>query len=241
MGITSKTRKILWARSGNRCAICRKELITSEKSNVKATVVGEECQIISKKDDGPRGDSKAKIEHDEFDNLILLCLEHHKVIDENEDEHTVEKLREIKRKHEAWVEKKLKEEKKHSPFILPRIESGQDIARILSRVHVYYFFNEDFDNDDEAKLVAGFFQNLQDWGDFLPDLGVGETIEIGQTLQNQINELKEDGFLLFGEVSKKRINSLGEIDVATFSICKETSQNIIKWDEILKKMEKTEA
>ena len=27
MAITSKTRKELWAKSGNRCAICKKELV----------------------------------------------------------------------------------------------------------------------------------------------------------------------------------------------------------------------
>lgn len=108
MGISTKTRKILWARSGSKCAICKKELITNEKDKVKDTVVGEECHIISKTNDGPRGNSDTKIKHDECDNLVLLCLEHHKVIDENVKVYPIEKLKEIKNKHEDWVKEKLK-------------------------------------------------------------------------------------------------------------------------------------
>ncbi|TKG87661.1 HNH endonuclease [Puteibacter caeruleilacunae] len=241
MSISSKTRKILWARSGNKCAICKKELITNDNETQATVVVGEECHIISKKDDGPRGNSKAQIEHDEFDNLVLLCLEHHKVIDENVNDYSVEKLKEIKRKHEEWVADRLKKEKKESPFVLPRMESGQELAKILSRIHFYNFYNEDFENDEEATIVADYFQNLQDWGDILPDRDAGEIIKIGQQLQKELDELKENGFLLFGGVSKKNIKTLGETEVVTFSICKETSPNVIKWDEILNKMEKTDA
>jgi hypothetical protein len=241
MAISTKTRKMLWARSGNKCAFCRIELITSEINLQQATIIGEECHIISKTNNGPRGNSEVNFNHDEFDNLILLCSKHHKIIDENENEYTVEKLIEIKSKHEAWVSESLKEKKKYSPFILPRITSGQELSKVLSRVHFYSFFNEDFDNDKEARLIASFFQSLQDWGDILPDLGIGEIINAGQSLQKELDELKESGFLFFGEVSKKKIRDLGIYDVATFSICKETSLNVIKWDEILNGLKKTDA
>ncbi len=236
MSITSKTRKILWARSGNKCAICQKDLIIN--SSTTNTIVGEECHIISKKDDGPRGDSSAQIEYDGYDNLILLCLVHHKIIDENENDYPIEKLKKIKNKHESWINERLKKKNEYSPFVLPRLQSGQEIAKILSKVHVYSFFNEDFENDNEAQMVASFFQNLQDWGDILPDLGVGEIITTGQTLQKEMDELFKNGFLLFGEVSKKKIKTLGIYDVATFSICKETSPNVINWNEILEKLKK---
>jgi len=237
MSISSKTRKILWARSGNKCAICRKALITNDKP----TVIGAECHIISEKDKGPRGDSKAKFNHNGYDNLILLCMNHHKIIDDNEDKYTVNKLIEIKNKHEAWVFAKLKENNKYSPFILPRIVSGQELSKVLSKVHFYNFINEDFENDKEAELIGNFFQNLQDWGDILPDLGVGDTIAAGQSLQKEIDEIKEDNFLLFGAVSKKSFKNLGIHDVATFSISKETSSNVVKWDELINELKNTDA
>lgn len=52
MTISFLTRKALWANSGNLCAICRVDLIRDKKS---LTNIGEECHIIVKKIDGPRG------------------------------------------------------------------------------------------------------------------------------------------------------------------------------------------
>lgn len=49
MPISSKTRKILWAKSGNRCAICKIELIHQEKGSTDKTVIGEECHIVGQK------------------------------------------------------------------------------------------------------------------------------------------------------------------------------------------------
>ncbi len=45
MAITDRTRKILWARSGNCCAVCRKDLIIDASDDDDESVVGEECHI----------------------------------------------------------------------------------------------------------------------------------------------------------------------------------------------------
>jgi len=42
-----------------------------------------------------------------YRNLILLCRNHHKVIDAQEREYTVEKLHQMKDTHEAWVRQQL--------------------------------------------------------------------------------------------------------------------------------------
>ncbi len=56
MNITDKDRKILWGRSGNRCAICKHELVIEATPNDAESVVGEECHIISGSPNGPRHD-----------------------------------------------------------------------------------------------------------------------------------------------------------------------------------------
>ena len=97
MAITDKTRKILWAKSGNRCSICKKELINkiSEEGDF---IVGEECHIISSQPNGPR--HKENIEnYDTYENLILLCRNHHKEIDSNVSTYTEEILQYIKTNH----------------------------------------------------------------------------------------------------------------------------------------------
>ena len=45
MGILDKDRKHLWAKSGNRCAICKHELFLSNKNNVDFNI-GEECTLL---------------------------------------------------------------------------------------------------------------------------------------------------------------------------------------------------
>jgi predicted restriction endonuclease len=83
MAITDKNRKILWARSGNRCAICRISLVVEQTVQDSESVVGEECHIVSSSPNGPRHDAAFTTEQsDAIDNFILLCATHHKMIDD---------------------------------------------------------------------------------------------------------------------------------------------------------------
>ena len=55
MSITVKTRKILWARSGNQCAFpgCRQELVEKVQGIGSDIVVGVEAHIVPRKRNGP--------------------------------------------------------------------------------------------------------------------------------------------------------------------------------------------
>jgi hypothetical protein len=111
MGIGLKTHKLLWGKSGNRCAIedCRKELVVTEIETDNTSLIGDEAHIVARKKDGPRGVSELNAkERDQYNNLILLCKNHHKIIDDNEEVYTVELLHEIKKTHENWVKENLK-------------------------------------------------------------------------------------------------------------------------------------
>jgi len=43
-------------------------------------------------------------ERNNYQNFILLCPTHHTIIDKDENQYTVEKLRQLKKEHEKWVE-----------------------------------------------------------------------------------------------------------------------------------------
>jgi hypothetical protein len=106
MGISLKTHKMLWGRAGNRCAKsdCRIELVMDASETDDDSLIGEECHIIARKPDGPRGDSSFPAEKiDKYENLILMCSNHHKLIDDQTHTYTAEKLIEIKQIHEQWV------------------------------------------------------------------------------------------------------------------------------------------
>jgi hypothetical protein len=105
MTISLKTRKMLWGRSGGMCAICREPLFEDESETDDPSVLGEECHIVAREKDGPRGDNPLPEEkRDLFANLILLCLKHHKIIDDQPDKYAVEVLHQIKADHLKWFQ-----------------------------------------------------------------------------------------------------------------------------------------
>jgi hypothetical protein len=95
-GIT--TIKRLFAHSGNRCAFPKCTAPMAEGD----TVFGEVCHIKGKKPGSPRHDPAQILEQrNDFDNLILLCPNHHAVIDADTDAYTFERLQKMKADHEA--------------------------------------------------------------------------------------------------------------------------------------------
>ncbi len=93
--------KRLFAFSGNNCAEpkCPRKLIGQDD----ITVVGKICHISAASKNGPRWKKMTNDERRSFDNLILLCDEHHQIIDnkENESTYTEVVLKKWKEDHEA--------------------------------------------------------------------------------------------------------------------------------------------
>jgi len=114
MAVQTKDIKILWAKAAGRCSMpeCRKVLVAdaSEAVPSKNTLIGENCHIVGEKETSPRGISiLTEDERNRYPNLILLCRNHHKVIDDDEEGWPVERLHQIKGEHEIWVETALTE------------------------------------------------------------------------------------------------------------------------------------
>ena len=108
MGISVKTHKMLWGRSGNKCAICKTDLAEDITETDDYSILGEEAHIVAREETGPRGKSTLiEQERDKYSNLILLCQKHHKIIDDHESVYPVEKLLEIKQQHLDWVKANL--------------------------------------------------------------------------------------------------------------------------------------
>lgn len=89
-----KTVKKLFALSKNRCTFpnCISPII-----DISGVVTGEISHIKAKRKNGPRYDpNQTDEERNAFENLILLCSPHHKIVDEKFDVYTVEVLTEMK-------------------------------------------------------------------------------------------------------------------------------------------------
>lgn len=100
-----KTQRRLFALSGNRCAFtdCPMRLVDP----TTGSNVGEVCHIKGEKPSAPRYDPNQddKARHG-FDNLIVMCNVHHKIIDDTPERYPVELLTELKQKHESKQEGK---------------------------------------------------------------------------------------------------------------------------------------
>lgn len=115
MSITVRSRKMLWGRAANLCAYpdCKKRLIENESGLDDESIVGEEAHIRSERIEGPRYDAQFTIEKiDDYGNLLLLCRNHHKLVDDQVNTYPVDALIDIKKSHEDWVIKTLNYDKK---------------------------------------------------------------------------------------------------------------------------------
>ena len=226
MGISSKTRKNLWAKSGNRCSICKIELF-SEQKNEDDLNIGEECHIISSKPNGPR--HKANLDdYDTYDNLILLCRNHHKEIDELTDDYTEERLRYMKLNHENWVKialnNSINNAKMPKPRFLTRITSGKELLNIISDSHGYRTDYDEVENEENAKYIGGILQELTDYGDISGMIEVSEKVKMGLQLNKLLKDIENKGYYLFGEQNIEKIKfGNGNVDnwvIATIVIKK---------------------
>src|SRR5690606_12180487 len=91
---SDKTIRRLFALSGNACAFpdCPSPIVEAE-----GTITGEICHMRAQSRGGPRYEaSQSEQERHAFENLILLCRRHHKIIDAEPDIYSVEVLEEMR-------------------------------------------------------------------------------------------------------------------------------------------------
>lgn len=101
MAIPNLIVKILYAKSGNRCAYpgCDEKLVYDEVNQ------SEMAHIISGQENGPRhipGYNNGNYDIEE--NILVLCKKHHKKVDYQIEDFPIQKLREMKYAHENYIE-----------------------------------------------------------------------------------------------------------------------------------------
>lgn len=217
MAISDKNRKILWARSGNQCAICRVSFVVEKTPLDPHSVVGEECHIVSASPDGPRHDPAFKPEQfDALENIILLCPTNHKMVDDQPETYTADILRRIKANHEKWVESKLREKPESGGFrihriaenipkTIPRIKSAQDLLAMAGGVYGQYFNHDDDLSGEETEAVGMFIQELTDWVDCCSDMEPLDRVRGAARFQKMVNELEKRGFFVFATQEVQRM------------------------------------
>jgi hypothetical protein len=89
MDLSVKDRKKLWSAASGICSyhhkgeICERKLF-AENGTID-TNLGDECHIIGEKPGVARYQEKFA-EKETYNNAIILCKNHHKIVDDNPDE-----------------------------------------------------------------------------------------------------------------------------------------------------------
>lgn len=106
--LSEQTRRIVWAKSAGRCQFqnCNEPLIGHLVSGNSRANKGYVAHIIADSVNGPRGDEElSPLLANDHTNVMLLCDPCHREVDrENPAAYPPERLRKMKRDHEAWVE-----------------------------------------------------------------------------------------------------------------------------------------
>jgi hypothetical protein len=243
MSISDKNLKILWGKSGNKCAMCRHTLVFESTSNDSESVVGEECHIISGAKNGPRSDSSfPRNKIDDISNLILLCRVHHKQIDDQVETYTPDLLLIIKSNHEKWVEDKLRDTPKISkvrvmrdkaqiPEKLNVINTGKEMFGILTGCLASYMDYSDNLSDEELDLVGPFLQNVKDWSELAQDMDPIQKINATRDLDAELSALREMDLLAFAAVEIQKmvggISDESEFPVLHLTVSKANDPNVV--------------
>ncbi|NKY11210.1 hypothetical protein [Cellulomonas hominis] len=175
MSISSETRKRLWARSGNRCALCRLELIRDDQGSEPGALIGQEAHITARNPGGPRYEPVPVDVRDGYANLVLLCANDHVQVDAQPERYTVERLRALKQEHETWVRDRLRPKTPahaEATRVVP-LRSGDAVWNVMSGAHAYQTGAPGNLPDDVADLVDDALQVFVDCGEISEDITAG--------------------------------------------------------------------
>lgn len=205
MALTTANRKLLWARSGGFCAVC-KGLLTEDATDLDpAVVTGMEAHIVSGKRGGPRYRPLEPAEVDDPANLILLCPTHHAVVDKQDSRCSESQLRQIKGEHERWVrdrgmhtpQLRIRDPQADQPTIVHRVATGSQLMGVAGGCEAMQTSSPDRLTPQELDLVAPFLENVADWSDLWDELGPGERLRAEHSITEAVDDLLAAGFVVY--------------------------------------------
>ena len=104
--ITEANKLILMGICGGKCEFrgCEKSIVEDMLSGDKSNL-SNYAHIIASSEKGPRGDKilSPKLSNDEG-NIMVLCRNHHKIIDDFPEKYTVDILKDMKNEHESYIQ-----------------------------------------------------------------------------------------------------------------------------------------
>ena len=170
--ISEKTAKIIWTRAGGLCSFpqCSKLLIvTPENQSDPLAVIGEIAHIVSHSDEGPRGEELFRgLDRDGPENLLLLCTEHHSLIDQLRQSYPASRLYQFKEDHERWVRERLSLDEK-----FPQISANlQQVLEDLTSINQIFDVRTLLAGQLAASSIAMYKRDVAAYVDYAQSQGL---------------------------------------------------------------------
>jgi len=206
MPITTRDRKLLWARAGGVCTLCKSRLTEDAKGDDRDVVLGEEAHIVSEEQNGPRFRLMPKGEVDTYANLLLLCPSDHKIVDGQVTYYTEQRLQDLKREHEQWViyrfsptppPIRVRDPEVSKPIALQRVDTGKGLLHIASHKYAIHHDNSEPRSVEEAELMGAFLQSVTDYNDIWDDIGPNGRIQAEFSMTEEITRLRDVGLVVY--------------------------------------------
>lgn len=164
---------------------------------------------------------------DNYDNAIPLCFDCHAEVRQYDPKHP-KGIRftkdELIQHRDNWYKKisqsspqneefgmdevspiKFYREKGYQDIKLRRVQTGADLLGYTSRVAAMEFTNDEPKTREEAKLIADFFQTIQENVDADALFEPGDRVIIGFELNDVIKQLEDAGFWIFAAQEKRKM------------------------------------
>jgi HNH endonuclease len=207
MAVSERTRKIIWIEAGGRCAICRRQVLTEGTETDDPSIFGEEAHIVARSSGGPRAGALSEDKLDSHENLILLCREHHKQVDDQPNHYTIERLRAIKQAHKGWITslgagepepmRLVPDPSFPQPKQLKIVFRGHALWSMIKQVVAFEYALPDRLDDEDEDLIVEFLDLIKDYLDIAEDLdSVREQRDAEKTLGSYVSRLGERGFFV---------------------------------------------
>lgn len=210
MPIPHREQKLVALSSGGICAFpgCGAKLVNTEAD--EPTIVGELAHIVAEQRQGPRGrEDFTEAERNKASNILLLCSEHHTLIDRNPLVFSVHVLRQIKKDHEArmTVPTHTEESSPKAPLISETVHST---LLCVSQIPKFVYSAPCDYNEKQKKLVS----DLISYEKIPRDEHLPFILRDGHlfAFQNLTN---------YGNPFSKIVNPLDAFDIPTSDFCSE--------------------
>ena len=168
---TSAVRALLWSRSMGMCCFpeCNVQCVREATNGDPSAVIGQIAHIEAKSDAGPRSNpSLSDQKRDAYSNLILLCRNHHGIVDALDSTYTVDMLRSWKAASEARWQSILTQETASMTFAelatvtQALVNNGEPISDSISLIPPREKMNRNGLTDQTGALInIGLIQSRQ--------------------------------------------------------------------------------